>query len=242
MMARFAALLAVGAMLFVVRGLVPLDDPLIVVVSPDESVDEAILIDQGIRAGWYTTDPVIREQLVRVLRFAGETGTERELVDKAVALGLVADDPLIRARLVERAKLQLGEVPDPEEWQLDDFLEAHPEQFRTQPVYRLSQTPVGRPVIPGLDAELHLTETQLTRRLGEDFVAAVARMEAGETAVLTSSFGEHEVHLIAVYPPRVPQRTEMPGVVRQHWIEARREQLVEQRIAELRSMYDVVVR
>ena len=81
------------------------------------AVEERVLFREGLRLGIDRTDAVVRERLVRNLRFAG-AGPERsdaELWAEARALGMHRSDLVVRRRLVQRVRRALeraGRSPD----------------------------------------------------------------------------------------------------------------------------------
>lgn len=240
MIGRFFALLAAGAVLFALRGLVAAPEPLVVEIEPGEDVGEAILIDQAVRGRWYATDSVVRGHLVRAMRFAGEPGTDAELVDRGIALGLVETDPLIRARMLERARWALGAVPDPTYEQLEDWLDAHADEFRIDAVYHVSQTP--REPMAALGPTLQGTRAQLAGQVGERAAAEIVGMEVGERRSIEYPWGTVDVRLHSVDSPRDAVLHEVENAVRESWRADRRDRVLAHRMALLREQYQVVER
>ena len=141
---------AIGVMLFVLKSLLPRlapqDRPAIEVVVPEavhgpalaQRVDEAILVEEGLRFGWAESDPIIRRRLALNMAFArGEPPPANDdavvdaAVHEAVALGMHRSDPVVRGRLVSRVQQILdkpaaGEIPD------DAMLVAHMEANRAR--------------------------------------------------------------------------------------------------------------
>jgi len=114
------AVFALGGLAFYLIGALLVGDerPVVVVkvraeAGPEEIEDrvaEALLVEAGIDAGFIATDPLIRGQLVRGLRFAAGDDEDAPLTpeeaaqafEQALALGLHRADPVVRARLVTR--------------------------------------------------------------------------------------------------------------------------------------------
>lgn len=126
--------------------LLPRERPKIEVVVPraigeDElarRVDEAILIEEGLRFGWAESDPVIRRRLALNMAFAkgaeapsSDAAIDERAVSEALSLGMHRSDPVVRGRLVSRVQQLLG-VPAPGELPGDAELAAHLEAHRTR--------------------------------------------------------------------------------------------------------------
>lgn len=113
---------AIGALIAFVPPALTASRPSLVVqvprgASPSEVealIDEAVLVEIGLALGW-RGDPLIRDRLVRDLRFAGQTGDESTLLDLAEHMDLHRRDPLVRARLVDRAREQLQRLTSPDD-------------------------------------------------------------------------------------------------------------------------------
>lgn len=75
----------------------------------DAAVDEAILLDLAVRAGFAHDDPVVRGRILTALAAARDEATDPEAtVRRGIALGLPAQDPVARARLVSLATRALA--------------------------------------------------------------------------------------------------------------------------------------
>jgi hypothetical protein len=142
---------AIGAALLVSKSLLPRlapqERPTIEVVVPEavhgpalaQRVDEAILVEEGLRFGWAESDPIIRRRLALNMAFArGEPApaNDDDAVDEAVALGMHRSDPVVRGRLVSRVQQILdkpaaGEIPD--DATLAAHMEANPARFERFP-------------------------------------------------------------------------------------------------------------
>lgn len=95
-------------------------------------IDDAILVEEGLGLGWATTDPVIRDRLIRNLRFVGEAGDDEALLARALQMGMGRTDLVVRQRLIFRAERLLERSADrelPTEGELAAHLAAHPERF-----------------------------------------------------------------------------------------------------------------
>lgn len=149
---RLLHFVAIGAVLFGTRQALS-DDvlepaPLRVEVPADASpaaieaaVNEAMLLDVALRAGWATTDPVVRDRLVRNMRFSGGEGDDRALLDAALRLDMARRDPVARRRLIENARallIQRG-TPSPSDAELSAYRRDHRERFTRPGKQRIHQ-------------------------------------------------------------------------------------------------------
>jgi hypothetical protein len=140
----------IGVALFVLKSLLPRltpeQPPTIEVIVPEavhgpalaQRVDEAILVEEGLRFGWVESDPIIRRRLALNMAFArglpaptGEAAIDQAAVDEAVALGMHRSDPVVRGRLVSRVQ-QILDTPAPGEIPDDATLRTHLEANRTR--------------------------------------------------------------------------------------------------------------
>ena len=106
---------ALAAALLLVRGLVAgaaQAPPSVVVTLPrdagpeasESAIQDALWWEEGRRLGDLRADPLVRDRLIRNLRFTGLEGADEALLEQALALGMHRTDPVVRARLVRRAQ------------------------------------------------------------------------------------------------------------------------------------------
>lgn len=139
---RLLHFLALGAVLFASRQALSEDElepaPLRVEVPASASpaavaaaVNEAMLLDVALRAGWARTDPVVRDRLVRNMRFAGSEGDDAVLLKSALQLDMARRDPVARRRLVESARALLIRrgTREPSEAELQAYHRDHADRF-----------------------------------------------------------------------------------------------------------------
>jgi hypothetical protein len=136
---RYAAL---GVALFaIVRWLGP---PLEREPGAAAASGEERLVREALALGLHESDAVVRDRLVRNLRFLGAVPdrADEALFRDALALGLHTTDVVVRRRLVQRlelAALNAARESEPGDAELQAFLEAHPERFATPARARISQ-------------------------------------------------------------------------------------------------------
>lgn len=150
-LARF---FAAGALLFALRQLAGASEPprrqLVIEIAEnageatvEAAIDEALLLDFAIRAGWHRADPVVRERLVRSLEVAGDAGgAAGETIERAIALGLHRRDPIARSRLVASARRALEATDADVDTSLDEVraaLAREPERYRSPARVRFKQ-------------------------------------------------------------------------------------------------------
>lgn len=158
-----------------------------------ERVDEAILVEEGLRQGWHLTDPAIRQHLVRNMRFV-DGGTEvevelppeeeRRLFERALELGMHRTDPVVRRRLVMRAYRAIeggARRTRPTEAELEAHLEAHSERFERPGRLRFSQIFLSR---QRRDEELENDARRLAERLRVETIAPETGYRLGDPLLL----------------------------------------------------------
>jgi hypothetical protein len=132
-----------GAVLLVGRAAVARFSPhprpeIEVIVPPDlaeadvrRRVEEAIMVEEGIRFGWAESDPIVRRRLAMNMAFAvgeaapaNDAAISSETIDEALALGMARSDPVVRRRLIDRMERILG-APHRDDAPDDATLAAH---------------------------------------------------------------------------------------------------------------------
>ncbi len=141
---------AIGAALFVAKAtlprVMPRERPTIEVLVPKgaqgvelaQRIEEAILVEEGLRFGWAESDPVVRRRLAVNMAFASgapipssDAAIDEASVAEAFALGMHRSDPVVRGRLVSRVR-QILDTPAPAELPDDATLAAHLESHRAR--------------------------------------------------------------------------------------------------------------
>ncbi|MFZ1865902.1 MAG: peptidylprolyl isomerase [Polyangiales bacterium] len=115
----------------------------------DQTVREAILLNEARRYGWDRTDPIVFTHLVRNMRFIEPESTADDLTLYAQALQMKMHehDPIVRARLLYRARQALESIPDdrmPSRQELQAYLEAHPDRFERKGRVRMQHVFLSR--------------------------------------------------------------------------------------------------
>lgn len=107
--------------------------------SPEQAIEEALLLAEAERLGWIESDLVIQRHLTKVYGEATQQpdADPRVLWAGARALGLHRTDRVVRSRLLDRAERALVSGPDPDEPTLEAHLAAHAERFANPPLYTL---------------------------------------------------------------------------------------------------------
>jgi peptidyl-prolyl cis-trans isomerase C len=275
----FLRMLALGVLLAAARWAWPAPPPRLVVRVPAEAadaevagaVDEAVLVETALAAGWVATDPLVRDRLARNMRFVGE----EDSVARAVSLGMHRTDPVVRARLATRVRrlLETGaHHADPgdealEAWRGDRFDRA--ERLRFGQVF-LSAARRGAHLKPGARALLDRlarqglqpsaeaaalgdplvtwrqvetsTAPDLDGLYGQGFGAAVAAAPQGSwSGPVPSPLGAHLVWRHETVPAVRPPLAEVRASVLAAWREAQRRPAALAGLATLRAGWEVVV-
>ncbi len=154
--ARLVSFFALGAVLAFVRGQwVSPELPVVRVTVPpgaseaerSQAVDEAVLVELGLAAGWVETDPLILDRLRRNVGFIDADVPPEGALAHALALGMERTDPIVRLRLVSRARAMLDaplESADPGDAVLDPWLAEQRERFDRPAKLELSQVFLSR--------------------------------------------------------------------------------------------------
>jgi hypothetical protein len=80
----------------------------------ENTVREAILLNEARRYGWDRRDPIVFTHLVRNMRFIepDSTADDLALYERALEMNMQAHDPVVRSRLLYRAGESLAYVPE----------------------------------------------------------------------------------------------------------------------------------
>ncbi len=270
---------ALGALLLAGKSaassLLPEPAPTVVVTVPRGAteqeratrIEEAILVEEGLRFGWAETDPVIRRRLAMNMAFASSepASTDEERIEAALALGMHLTDPVVRGRLAARVHALLADPGDePDDATLEAYLSAHRERFTPGPhltlvhvvareeqasalLARLEGVPLDdAPAlgerIPLLPARQHGSAASLERRFGGGFGEAAAELPVGRWAgPVRSSYGAHLVFIVRREDGEVPPLAAIRAAVRQEYLAGTRARRIGARLAALRARYVIRV-
>ena len=116
----------------------------------EQWVDDEVLYREALRIGLDRGDPVVRNRLVRNMRFlvgADDPRSDAELFAEALEVGMDRSDIVVRRRLVQQMRFLLearaGHV-EPDDEALRDFIAAHPERYRIPERVRLTHVYLSR--------------------------------------------------------------------------------------------------
>jgi len=234
----------------------------------EQHIDEAILFEEALRQGLAADDPVVRDRLLRNMRFVSgpEKTSDAALLRDAYALGMLERDPVVRRRLVQRMRHRLESRATVEaEAVVAIAAEAHAESAATYYEFshvffsddqRASPLKEARQALPTVRAtvrEQHggdpfllgavfsgQTAAELRRHFGPDFAAAVAEAPIGDWhGPVRSRYGAHLIRVTAAESPPLPQGP----TLRQAVLKARQaaeQQALRTALAELRQRYRIV--
>lgn len=190
---------------------------------------------------------------------------EEVLVREAYRRGIDRFDPLVRARLVDKMRfLLIDEPPVPTRQQLDDYLAAHADRYRTRwavslehVFFRHQATPpdtsaalaalragvdfhtLGDRFPQGATLEAFDQES-LTSLLGGEFAQRVMQLPTDAwTGPLKSTQGIHVVRVTRRAPPHIPQFDELEPDLKRHWVADQREASWQHCLEELRKQYTI---
>lgn len=188
-MRELLTLLLLGAALFGVKSWVAAAfaaRPTLTVAVPDgasaaqraQLMDEAVLIELALESGGARLDPVIREQLLRVMHTSRGAANvdDSTLLARAYELGVQRSDPLVRARLLYQAEQLLRarvRQHAPSEAELEAYMRDHRERYLLPARYTLTQ--------------LFFSRDRRGAALAEDVQRAGERLARGETVTADPS-------------------------------------------------------
>lgn len=235
---------------------------LIFAVAPRSSDPREITVDReklralaAVEASRSTT-PRSREELERaVLNRAIE---DEILYREGLRLGVGEEDAIVRQRVIQKV-LFLAEELDgatrvPSRDELERFRDAHADELREPPRYRLAQMfahrrdaleggPEHAKAEPGpLPLELDATENEIAERLGKEAASAIAALPDGTwSAPIASPYGFHLVKVIGRAPGRVPPLDDVKSKVLELYGVARREEAVRKFVTKAFASYRVKI-
>ncbi len=231
-------------------------------VAPGQR-DEEILYREALRRGLDRDDAVVRQRLIRNMRFLEpETSLEDEaLYRQALDLGLDREDVVVRRRLVERMRRVLvSETPivKPGTAELQAYLVDQGERFAIPARVRLEQIHFdeaeaaaqalaqirrgegdGRALrgdpLPLPRKLPSLSARELAGRLGPDFAARAFALEPGRwTGPVPTSYGHSLVWVHERSPERSPELEEVRLRVLGEWRAEREAEALEAALERLR--------
>lgn len=262
--------LAIGALLFVVYG----------IVSNGDRADDELRIEIGaadiayLREVWqqqWRREPTAWE----LQRLIDDRIREEILYREAIALSLDADDTIIRRRLAQKMQFlaeDLASQVEPSEEQLLAFYNDNhdeltdPAQFSFTHIYfsrdqrgdkaaadaervrrELLDSAVERAPERGdrfmLESDFDaLTERQVARLFGNEFAHEVFQLITGEWAgPLESGYGLHLVRISDIEPARLPEFEEVRRQVTNLYLDDLRRRTNEEVYERLKSRYEIII-
>lgn len=209
-----------------------------VAAGPGGGSDDEVLFREALALGLDRGDAVVQRRLLQNMAFL-ESGsrTPGERSAEAVELGMAETDLVVRRRLVERLRARLsGDEGEPDEAELQSYLEEHVEDFTAPPLLRISQRYLGDEALP-LPASLPpKSPAALAKLFGSDFAAAVQALPPGEwSAPLRSAYGLHLVRVEEITAPPPPELEQVRARVRGALLAERAARSTERALRELRG-------
>lgn len=234
----------------------------------EQHIDDAILLEEALRRDLHANDPVVRDRLLRNMRFVSgsEQVSDDALLRDAHAMGMLERDPVVRRRLIQRMRHRLeSQATVDAQAVIDVAAEAYakgaPTHYDLQQVFfSADQRPspfadaeqalprvratvgaqdLGDTFLLGLEVSGQTT-AELARRFGEGFSSAVANASIGEWhGPVPSPYGAHLIRVQAAVSPPLPQGP----TVRQAVLQARQaaeKQALGAALTELRQRYRIV--
>lgn len=125
-------------------------------------VNKKVLFAEAKRLGLQRSDVVVRQRLIRNLRFAdpASKADDAALLQTAYVMGMADHDPVVRQRLVERMRQRIESRAKVTEEQLQDYIATHRAQYALAPRYSFQQLFFKR----GPEAEIQAQQVLLSLR------------------------------------------------------------------------------
>jgi len=164
---------------------------------------------------------------------------------EAIATGLDRDDTVIRRRLRQKWEFiaeDAAAAPAPDDAELQAWLDSHVEVFRTEPEVTFEQKmdgPMPRMLPPVVE---RATRSDVARMFGDDFAAAVLRVEPGAwTGAIKSGYGVHYVFVKERIDGRAPPLSDVRAQVEREVVADRRRRRLREAYRELIARYRVEI-
>lgn len=224
-------------------------------------VDQEILLREAWRLGLAAGDGVVRERLLRNLRFAfaDEHGDEEELLQQAHALRMEEHDPVVRRRLMQLMEQRYRNGIALSEAEIRAYVAAHPERYARPPRYDLEQRffsrdrrgsraredavqarnsgAPGDPFLLGARLQQQ-TPADLTRQFGPGFAQALHGAPAGRwIGPLPSPYGWHLLRVERVLPAQPAAWAQVRQSAQYALLAEREQQALQQALKTLRAHY-----
>ncbi len=223
-------------------------------------IDQRLLLQEALRRGLDRSDGVVRQRLIRNMRFIDPqtTATDAELLRMARALNMAASDPVVRGRLIQRLQHRIESAASATDgtilaaateaqWRYSfehRYFGSGARPANLQPALTMLEAGQGTAQLPGAQpfalgrTFAGQSAAQLNRRFGSTFRAAVQAAEPGHWfGPVLSNYGWH---LVRALPP---QRVVIDrGPRRRQELQAARERAyLAQAMQALRAEYRIVV-
>ncbi|MFP6578318.1 MAG: peptidylprolyl isomerase [Myxococcota bacterium] len=232
--------------------------------APGPKRDEALLYHEALRRGLDRHDPVVRQRLIRDMRFLEpkSEASDQELYRQALDLGLDREDLVVRRRLIERVRRHLiaeARVGVPKLAELEAWLAADAPHYqiparrsidqihfadRARALAAMARGQVGEGAIDALRGDPlplprrlpSLSRAELAGRLGPGFAGAAFAIDTDAwTGPVQSSYGHSLVRVRERTPARAPQLAEVRARVAGAWRAEREAQALEAGLSKLRA-------
>lgn len=228
----------------------------------EAAVDEERLLRAALAAGLDRGDPVVRQHLIRNMRFAfpDSRRSDDDLLREARALGMSQHDPVVRRRLVQRMADRLVETPVVPHAALETYVEAHADRYARSARYDIEQhyfetveaaaqarrrvlddqpapAGLGQPFLLGTQLTA-VSPAQLRQRFGEAFAERVLGAAPGRwQGPVASAYGWHLLRVIDHRPPQPPALAPVRRQAAYAWLAARQPEALRAAMAPLRQHY-----
>ncbi len=223
-------------------------------LAPATSAED-VLFREALARGYHRSDPLVRNHLIRSVRFAlSAAGPDAAVLEEALALGLHETDAVVRERLVQKMTLLAHGAARGQaeaEAELRAYWSRHPGRWRQPARFRLQQryyrtraraaqadpaAPTPSDPLPEPERLPPLTEQELASRFGPAFAEAVAALPGGRWSdPLPSAYGYHRVRVLERMPESTAQFDDVRAQLREALLAERGEAVRRAWVARLRG-------
>lgn len=233
-------------------------------------IDEEVLLHEARWLGLQARDPVVRERLIRNMRFV-EQNQQRDdaaLLDAALALGMLETDLVVRRRLLQRMRHRIEAQAAMTTAEVDAYFKRHAQHFAKPPRFTFQQLyfshnasekrlaaqsaiaagaseetlgKLGEPFLLGNKLQ-NLSQDEIERQLGPEIAQAIVQAMPGEwIGPINSIYGQHLLRLEIITKSEPPRFADVRREVIARFYAEREDATLRATLLQLRKRYKVEI-
>lgn len=235
------------------------------------SVDKQLLFNEAKRLGLERSDTVVRQRLIRNMRFAdpASKADDATLLKTAYVMGMADHDPVVQQRLVEVMRQRIESRAEVTEAQLDAYISAHRARYALAPRYsfrqmffkrgpeaaaqaehallrlrsdtQASSTQMGDAFMSGTSYR-NISGADIERRFGAAFATQIEQARPGRwVGPVATVYGQHLIKVEAVTPGGLPADNVVRPRALSDLYNAREQARLKAELQRLRGRYRIVI-